>query len=384
MTHVRFLQLHWLASYPATLLNRDDSGLAKRLPFGNATRTRISSQCMKRRWRTVEDEWALAKIGPETAVRSRHIPEIKIGHALSEAKIGDETLQNAIVATFARLLYNPKEKKTPEIKDRQALLIGKIEIDYLAKKAIEVASKSTSSDEASKEIELWFKRGEKNNLKAMLEGRRGALEAGLEAALFGRMVTSDPDANTDAAIHVAHAFTVHKEETESDYFTVVDDLTQEAGEAGTAGLFDTELTAGLFYGYVVVDIRGLVKNLGGDPALAGKVAEHLVHLIATVSPGAKKGSTAPYGYAEMMLVEAGQRQPRTLANAFRTPVAARSEAAITTLSSYIERIDKTYGSHEARRHLSIDDRTIPNSTLVSLNDLAAFARDAVAAWPDGA
>jgi CRISPR system Cascade subunit CasC len=217
---------------------------------------------------------------------------------------------------------------------------------------------------------------------AMLEGRRGALEAGLEAALFGRMVTSDPDANTDAAIHVAHAFTVHKEETESDYFTVVDDLTQEAGEAGTAGLFDTELTAGLFYGYVVVDIRGLVNNLGGDAVLAGQVAQHLVHLIATVSPGAKKGSTAPYGYAEMMLVESGQRQPRTLANAFRTPVAARSEAAITTLSSYIERIDKTYGSHETRRHLSVDDRTIPNSALVSLNDLAAFARDAAAAWAD--
>jgi CRISPR system Cascade subunit CasC len=161
MTHARFLQLHWLASYPATLLNRDDSGLAKRLPFGNATRTRISSQCMKRHWRTVEDEWALAKIGPEMAVRSRHIPERKIGRALSEAKIGDEALQKAIVATFARLLYNPKERKIPEIKDRQALLIGKIEIDYLSKKAIEVAKNSTSPDEAIKEIEIWFKRGEK-------------------------------------------------------------------------------------------------------------------------------------------------------------------------------------------------------------------------------
>jgi hypothetical protein len=53
---------------------------------------------------------------------------------------------------------------------------------------------------------------------------KGALNAGLEAALFGRMVTSDPDANTDAAIHVAHAFTVHREEAETDYFTVVDDL----------------------------------------------------------------------------------------------------------------------------------------------------------------
>lgn len=41
----------------------------------------------------------------------------------------------------------------------------------------------------------------------MLEG--SVLNAGLEATLFGRMVTSDPEANTDAAIHIAHAFTVH-------------------------------------------------------------------------------------------------------------------------------------------------------------------------------
>ena len=47
MTAPRFLQIHTLHSYPAALLNRDDSGLAKRLPFGGAVRTRISSQCLQ-------------------------------------------------------------------------------------------------------------------------------------------------------------------------------------------------------------------------------------------------------------------------------------------------------------------------------------------------
>ena len=63
------------------------------------------------------------------------------------------------------------------------------------------------------------------------------------------MVTSDPAANIDAAIHVAHAFTVHTEESESDYFSVVDDLRDEDDDAGAAHIGDTELTAGLFYGY---------------------------------------------------------------------------------------------------------------------------------------
>ena len=51
MPHPRFIQIHSLASYPGTLLNRDDAGLAKRLPFGGTLRTRVSSQALKRRWR---------------------------------------------------------------------------------------------------------------------------------------------------------------------------------------------------------------------------------------------------------------------------------------------------------------------------------------------
>jgi len=51
MLNPLFLQIHALTSYPAALLNRDDVGFAKRIPFGGATRTRISSQCLKRHWR---------------------------------------------------------------------------------------------------------------------------------------------------------------------------------------------------------------------------------------------------------------------------------------------------------------------------------------------
>jgi hypothetical protein len=54
-----------------------------------------------------------------------------------------------------------------------------------------------------------FKKDEKANLAALRH--QSTLKAGLEAALFGRMITSDRDANTDAAVHVAHAFTVHQD-----------------------------------------------------------------------------------------------------------------------------------------------------------------------------
>ena len=156
-----------------------------------------------------------------------------------------------------------------------------------------------------------------------------------------------------------------------------DDLKSAEGESGAGGLFDTELTAGLFYGYVVVDVPLLVSNLGGDAALAGKVVEHLTHLIATVSPGAKKGSTAPYAYADLMLIEAGNTQPRTLANAYRTPCRACVDEAVRCMGEYLSKIDRAYGNPPLRAHLSIEEAPLPGSSTKSPDALAAWARDLV-------
>ena len=228
------------------------------------------------------------------------------------------------------------------------------------------------------------RRGEGNNFRALLDSAR--LPAGLEGALFGRMVTSDPGANIDAAIHVAHAFTVHREESESDYFSVVDDLQGDDEDSGAAHIGDMELTAGLFYGYVVVDVPGLVSNLEGcksdewksaDRDLPAKVVEHLTHLIATVSPGAKLGSTAPYGRARFMLIEAGSSQPYSLADAFRRPVPAQVEDALEALTKEIEGQDGCYGMKSVRCFMSMTGCDIPNAERLPLADLASWAADAV-------
>jgi CRISPR system Cascade subunit CasC len=186
MTRPRFVQIHSLIAYSAALLNRDDSGLAKRLPFGGATRTRISSQCLKRHWRVTDDEWALSKIGPEMAVRSRKIPEERILPAL--AGIGTPDTRNAACDALAVALYSKTAAKDPS--SRQALLIGEPEIAYLIDKA-KAAAGEADAKAATTSIETLFKKEEKKNLSAMLEAK-GKLNAGLEAALFGRMVTSDP------------------------------------------------------------------------------------------------------------------------------------------------------------------------------------------------
>jgi CRISPR system Cascade subunit CasC len=285
MVESRFLQVHTLTSYPGALLNRDDAGLAKRLPFGGATRARISSQCQKRRWRmATDDPWALARVGVPMGSRTKEIVE-RVILPTARAKVpAKDAVMEAVEEAFIKNLYG---ERAGETRNRQALFFGQPEIAYLSERAAEALAKGDAK-EAKDEVERFF-HTKRQNLRTLKNG------AGLETALFGRMVTSDPAANTDAAIHVAHAFTVHEIERELDFMTAVDDLKgpESGDDAGAAGMFDMELASGLYYGYVVFDVPLLVENLTRDREIAAKVVEHLLHLIVQVSPGAKKGSTAP-------------------------------------------------------------------------------------------
>jgi CRISPR system Cascade subunit CasC len=377
MVECRFVQVHTLTSYPGALLNRDDAGLAKRLPFGGATRARISSQCQKRRWRMAKDDpWALARVGVPMGSRTKEIVErVILPAARARVSAGDDVAR-AIEAVFIRHLYG---ERAGESRNRQALFFGQPEIGYLSAKAAEALA--TGDAKRAGEFSERFFREERENLRALKNG------AGLEAALFGRMVTSDPAANTDAAIHVAHAITVHEIERELDFMTAVDDLKgpESGDDAGAAGMFDMELASGLYYGYVVIDVSLLVENLGGDRETAAKVAEHLLHLIAQVSPGAKKGSTAPYAWAEFVLVEAGMRQPRTLANAFRNPIDLRRvgnrlfDEAVERIASHLKGLDGAYGTHESRYVLNLSAVPLAGAESLDLDRLAAWAARAIRA-----
>ncbi|AQZ98362.1 type I-E CRISPR-associated protein Cas7/Cse4/CasC [Comamonas kerstersii] len=387
MTLPRFLQIHTLHNYPAALLNRDDAGLAKRLPYGDAIRTRISSQCLKRHWRVAEDAFALKNLDVPMAVRSRETPRL-IKERLMAAGVTEPLAQLSVEGLRAAgLLDKAKELKGQDaLATGQAVLLGYAEIEYLVQRCAALASEHTE-EKALKTAIANFLKEEKKNIEAMRLG------CGLESALFGRMVTSDVLASRDAAIYVAHAFTVHEAQVENDYFTVVDDLLQEAGETGSAGIFDTELASGLYYGYLVVDVPQLVANLEGieikdwasatpeQRSLAGRVVQHLLHLVATVSPGAKRGSTAPFEWAKFMLVEAGDWQPRSLAGAFQNALSTRQpglrQAAVQRLSDEIARLDAAYGAPLARRYLSVDEVSVPGAQRLPLNALAQWARAAV-------
>ena len=69
-------------------------------------------------------------------MRSREIPERKIKPALNG--VGSEETREAAVKAIARLLYTPNKKEAQAIRDRQALLIGDVEIEYLIERLREI------------------------------------------------------------------------------------------------------------------------------------------------------------------------------------------------------------------------------------------------------
>ena len=382
----RFVQIHTLHNYSGALLNRDDAGLAKRLPYGDAIRTRISSQCLKRHWRVADDRFALSALGVPMAIRSRSTLD-HIRKKLQEHGVNEVLAQTAAEGLRAAgLLDKGKDLKGKEaLETGQAVLLGLAEIDYLVKRCAELAQEHTE-EKALKAAVAKFLKDEKRNIEALVHG------SGLESALFGRMVTSDVLTSRDAAVYVAHAFTVHEAQVENDYFTVVDDLMREAGEQGSAGIFDTELASGLYYGYVVVDVPQLVANLEGTkeewsalPAerreLSGRVVQHLLHLIATVSPGAKRGSTSPFDWAKFLLVEMGDWQPRSLAGAFQNALELQQPdirgAAVQKLADEISKLDAAYGAPLERRFLALDDVAVPNAQRLPLAALATWVQSCI-------
>lgn len=404
MSRPRFVQIHSLASYPGTLLNRDDAGLAKRLPFGGTVRLRVSSQALKRKWRFAGEgdhekaarvPYSLQGLGVPMGDRSKDVVERAVMPlALQGLPCLHEAAQTLLANELIVSLYG---KNGADPKSRQALFFGHPEIDYLKGLARDLATRASEQPallassgkepdkKALKALEDALKDALKplqKNLRALAEGGSGA--AGLESALFGRMVTSDTSANVNAPVHVAHALSVHAVENELDYVTAVDDLRQrsEDGETGSAGIFDIELTSGLFYVYVNIDIELLVANLNGDAALAGRVVERLVKLIARTSPGAKKGSTAPYAHAEFLLVETGDDQPRTLANAFRKSVPLQGdvfENAVLALQDHLGNLDRAYGQHTERQQLSVTPPALAGVAVAGLDAMCDTLRQRVEA-----
>jgi len=203
----RFIQLHVLTAYPPSNLNRDDTGRPKTALVGDALRLRISSQSLKRAWRTSEAfESAMAgHLGTRTKLIGG-----KVFKSFIDAGIAEKTAREwsrLIAGQFGKL---KDEKKLANDKDLEIEQLAHISPEEVA--AVDaLASRCAERKEAPTADEL----------KLLAKPRTA-----VDIAMFGRML-ANPDATkfeVEAAVQVAHAITVHRSAVEDDYFSAVHDL----------------------------------------------------------------------------------------------------------------------------------------------------------------
>ena len=328
MSH--FIQLHLLVSYPPSNLNRDDMGRPKTAIVGNANRLRISSQSLKRAWRTSEEfEAAMANhIGSRTKEMG-----IKIFKSLIEKKVDEKKAREwakLIAGQFGKLKSDKKAENDQDLYIEQLVHFSPEEqtaIDDLVNK---IASNGSGPTE--------------EQLNLLVKPKNA-----VDIAMFGRMLAAKPAFNMEAAVQVAHAITIHKVAVEDDYFTAVDDLNTGEEDSGSAHIGEAGFGAGVFYLYLCINKELLQTNLGDDAELTNQSLQALLNAVTKVSPTGKQNSFASRAYAAYALAEKGNQQPRSLAQAFLKPVSGTEvnadmlQVAVKELNKRVENFDKVYG-----------------------------------------
>jgi len=343
----RFLQLHLLTFVPPANLNRDDTGRPKTAVVGGATRLRLSSQALKRAWRT-SPAFAEALEG-HMGQRTQRLGEVVRDHLLAGGMA--EAKATEIAREIAGVFGKVKDAKDPQ----------PTRIEQLAFIAPEERAAALAlADQALA--------GGKIDVRAANLLRTA--DTAVDIALFGRMLAADPDYNREAACQVAHAITTHRVSVEDDYYTAVDDLKTAVEDAGAGFVGEAAFGSGVFYLYLCVDRALLEKNLGGEAALAKTALGALAEAAATVAPRGKQNSFAAHARASYALAEWGDKQPRTLAGAFARPVLGEDLVAgsVDALTKFRAALEAAYGKGcEAQyvMHVGVEG---------SLAELVAFCR----------
>lgn len=338
----RFVQLHLLTSYPPANLNRDDLGRPKTAVMGGANRLRISSQSLKRAWRT--SDAFIETLDGHVGTRTKSMG-VTVYEKLLEKGVSDKNAQvwsKDIAGVFGKLKSSKDEADDISASDtsdeeRKKLVRKTLEIEQLAHFSPE------EQTQINKLIDTLADRGDNptvDELKLLKQKHTAA-----DIALFGRMLASSPAYNTEAAAQVAHAISVHKVAVEDDFFTAVDDLNRGEEDMGAGHMGETEFAAGLFYQYICIDRNLLTENLSGDEGLAKKTISALIESAATVAPTGKQNSFASRARASYILCEVGNQQPRSLSVAFLKPVTGDDilETSIKRIIKTMENMDKAYG-----------------------------------------
>lgn len=328
-------EIHMLKNYPPTNLNRDDTGAPKTCLFGGVMRGRVSSQCLKRSWRTSPS--FRAEIGDENlGIRTRKLPVLVV-----EKLIAMGVSQEFVDAIQPRLtgIGNKEGKETKDGNaTAQVIFYAKEDITAVAETVKELLDKCKSVKDVQK---LKAK-----DIQAAVSGA-DVRPVTLDIALFGRMVTSDAFRDVEASMQVAHAISTNKVSVESDYFTAMDDMLSGSSmdELGAAMIGDVDFNSSCYYVYASVDTDALAENLKyADNAeeIVRKAIPALLRAMAFTDPSGKQNSFAGHVLPSVVMVECKEKKiPTSMVNAFVVPVSKGTDLVKCSAEKLKDEVDMT-------------------------------------------
>ena len=340
MTNTRFIQLHLLVSYPPSNPNRDELGQPKTAVMGGTQRSRISSQSLKRAWRNSEI-WKNEGLNIGTRTRELFLSEEhgclydKLLEKHGEKKA--EEYAQSILSVFA---------KTAKVRQKAE---AHIDVKYVGKEIVTEQPIHFSDIEIA-QIKALVDRLDKKPTEEELENLLDQGPRNIDLAMFGRMIAKRPDANVEAAVQVAHAISINEVEIEDDFFTAVDDLNKH----GSAHMGEQEFVSAIYYLYLCVDKKLLLRNLGNKEELVNKSLKALVNVVAMVAPSGKQNSYANRAQAFYILAEKGDAQPRNLSLAFLKALPADDpKEAINILQTIRNKFNTAYTAPKEEKEMNI-------------------------------
>ena len=304
-----YVDVHVIQSLPPSCVNRDDTGSPKTAIYGGVRRARVSSQAWKHAMREMFKEYFDEnEIGIRTKLCVEWIADkiVKLDNSIeleTAKKYARDTIN--IASTDPKKPIIPESKKGKKEKeggedandDSDAMLfLAPMQVDKIAELAL-----------------TWLGTNEKPDKKTVIQ----SLTHGhtIDIVLFGRMVAKASDLTSDGAAQVAHAISTHKVENEYDYFTAVDDY---SNQLGAAHIGTNEFNSSTLYRYANVAVHELDKL--GDANAAAKAVKEFIRAFVCAMPTGKQNTVANGTPPYAVMVAIRRDQPVNLAGAFENPI----------------------------------------------------------------
>ena len=345
------LEFHILQSFPVTCLNRDDVGAPKTAVVGGTTRARVSSQCWKRQVRL-----AMRDFGVTLGIRTKLIGEL-IAQACNEIGATPEQAQACgikIEQIFIKNNKNDKKIKKSKSVNKDEQITEDVEADeaessektdtllFLSPKEVTILAEAFKANKFDPNAVI--KKEKAKDQAKEVEDLIGKIESSIDAldiALFGRMVAQAAKLNIEAAASFAHAISTHKVTNEVEFFTALDDKSEEPGSAHMGSL---EFNSATYYRYVSLDVGQLWQTLAGQNI--PEAVESFIKALFVAVPNARQATqsgASPWEFARV-LVRKGQRLQVPFEAAVKSQNGGFLRPSIDEMCGYLDKKEKLAGS----------------------------------------